>query len=720
MVLLLFANLFLFFVWGSSLYSWREAVAKSCLWFACYTFVFTESLSYFNQLTLYGLTACWAVVLVVSLVYLVRRKVSFPSLRHFALFFTEIPSYLGWSVVGMLALLLVQAIGSPPNNYDSMSYHMARVSHWIQNQNVSYYPTSIARQLYHNPMAEYLILQFQLLTGDDWFANLIQFGAMVGSLALVLLLAQSLSLSKWGQFFAVLLAFSLPTGLFQSTSTQNDYVATFFLLSIIYEGSKLTTQWSWSGIVQLGLALALGALTKYTVLVFALPFCLWFGIRYFLRYGLAKCLVLVSILVLCLGIVLSPLVARNLQTFQNPVGPQAGSSLNLPMANTPINALNTYSNVLRNTGNQVGLPWVKYNQWIDQIIVKFHQIVHLELNERNNSYLNDQYHTSFSFDEDLVSNPLHLLLFGVTIVGLSLRFASSASTHKKALLYAFCLIIGFVLFSALLRWQSTSGRLLLPLFVVSSLPTAYFLEKGLLTKRQQLLAFGLLLLCLPVLLFNKSKPVIVLDDWVRHWLKQPQQMIPDYKFNEFLKAHPEHAPLLQGTYEQPYLTHYFQLKKEVSLAQKQELLQVFDASHFMEKKAFWASSRQDNYFRNRRSLGELFGQLSQELNRNQCKNVGFDLGFDGMEYPLWVLLQSKGVRQIEYVRFAPVLASTPNVPREFTYDCLITEFDDSMKDYPQDQIKFIYDYGEIKLIVFKNPQRKLIVRDRFFFDPSYL
>ena len=71
-----------------------------------------------------------------------------------------------------------------------MSYHMPRVMHWIQNQNVDFYPTSTTRQLYVSPFSEYVILHLQLIVNGDRLANLVQWFSMFGSLIGVSLIAR--------------------------------------------------------------------------------------------------------------------------------------------------------------------------------------------------------------------------------------------------------------------------------------------------------------------------------------------------------------------------------------------------------------------------------------------------------------------------------------------------------------------------------------------------
>jgi hypothetical protein len=53
---------------------------------------------------------------------------------------------------------LIVALWAPPNNWDSMTYQMARVAEWYDHRSVAFYPTAIDRQLWQPPLAEYLIL----------------------------------------------------------------------------------------------------------------------------------------------------------------------------------------------------------------------------------------------------------------------------------------------------------------------------------------------------------------------------------------------------------------------------------------------------------------------------------------------------------------------------------------------------------------------------------
>src|SRR5688572_6117075 len=106
-------------------------------------------------------------------------------------------------VLGMIGLLAgmagLVALVSAPNNYDSMTYHMARVAHWAQNQSVAHFPTHLQRQIHQNPWSEFAILHFQVLAQGDRLANLVQWFSMIGSILGISLIARQLGVGPRGQ-----------------------------------------------------------------------------------------------------------------------------------------------------------------------------------------------------------------------------------------------------------------------------------------------------------------------------------------------------------------------------------------------------------------------------------------------------------------------------------------------------------------------------------------
>jgi hypothetical protein len=71
------------------------------------------------------------------------------------------------------------AISSVPNTWDSMTYHLPRIEHWLQNRSLRFFPTSNGRQLEFAILAEELILSLRSIYDSYPCANLVQWLARI-------------------------------------------------------------------------------------------------------------------------------------------------------------------------------------------------------------------------------------------------------------------------------------------------------------------------------------------------------------------------------------------------------------------------------------------------------------------------------------------------------------------------------------------------------------
>src|SRR5207249_2498683 len=216
--------------------------------------------------------------------------------------------------VGLIALI------APPNNWDSMTYHMSRVAHWIQNRSVDFYPTSIPRQLYQNPWAEFVIMNLQALSGGDRFANLVQWYSMLGSIVGVTVIAKQLGADPRGQIFAAVIAATIPEGILQASSTQNDYVESFWILCLSHYVIRLNTKPNLASSIGAASSLGLAILTKATAYVWAFPFLLWLflsGLKTW-RWKLAKVAIVIALIAVAINV---DHYARNFKLYGSLIGP---------------------------------------------------------------------------------------------------------------------------------------------------------------------------------------------------------------------------------------------------------------------------------------------------------------------------------------------------------------------------------------------------------------
>ncbi|MBP9818217.1 glycosyltransferase family 39 protein [Candidatus Shapirobacteria bacterium] len=430
----------------------------------------TEFLSLFGGINRLNIILVQVLIVVVNLYFSFRKR-----------------DYVQLGLIDKLAIglillpLLGIALYYPPNNWDSMTYHLPRVMHWIQNENVNFYPTNNKRQLFMGVTAEYVILHWRLLFGSDIFFNFFQFISMLGSVVGCGLIAKELGGGQKIQMVARILTLTLPMGILQATSTQTDYVAAFCLMAFILFGLRREfVLWS--------VALGIGILTKTTFLIFAFPFGLYFGWKWLQteRRHIFRVIVGTFVIVMLIN---GPLWSRNFQQFGNIFGPR---QMSVVMANNNVEPKYVVSNLMRNIAMNLGLPNDKYNSLVDGVVESAHKLFGLKIDDKVNSFLGEKYKTSFIIHEDIVGNFLIVVLFGVAML-----FIRNCSKVVKIL--NTCIVAGWILFSLFLKWQLSGTRLELPLLVISTPIIAIILGKYL---EKKWLLIGLIIVSLPFVAGN--------------------------------------------------------------------------------------------------------------------------------------------------------------------------------------------------------------------------
>ena len=168
------------------------------------------------------------------------------------------------AVVVVLAIILLIAVVAPPNNFESMEYHMMRVVMWAQQGSVTHFPALNLSQLFYPPLSEWNILHFYILSGGDRFANTVHWFALAGCGMLVSLVAKELKQSFPTQILAAVIAVTLPMGLLQCTSTQGDLVVAFWLLAFVVFTLQYFQRSTSVGLMCCGLAFGFALLSKGT------------------------------------------------------------------------------------------------------------------------------------------------------------------------------------------------------------------------------------------------------------------------------------------------------------------------------------------------------------------------------------------------------------------------------------------------------------------------
>ncbi|PSB15783.1 hypothetical protein C7B65_23505 [Phormidesmis priestleyi ULC007] len=571
----------------------RLAFIKACIIHGCLIIFSTELLSLTRSLDFTHVASFWLITSLVNFSVLWNCYRKLPANRTFKLksnFETlDRASQISIAVtIAVLLISLITALIAPPNNWDSMTYHMPRVMHWIQNRTVAHYPTHSLRQISFPPGAAYIVTHLQILAGGDRFANCVQWLSFVGSIFGISLLTKKL-VGEQAQWISLVLCASIPMAIAQSTTTQTDLVTSFWLVCFTYflfASPDFKSNLFWM-IGSLGLALV----TKPTAIIFGIPLFVVFGFLTFRRSFIQNSSVIKSCLntvkvcsIVGLGSLTFPIWSwlRNAQTLNQFLGTDMGTR-------SEVNSLPELISIfLKNLSLNLTLPGLR------QFITLIHEyFLKVDVNKPALTLGNPV--VAFSTIrtsplnllfpmEDSVANPIHLILGVVAVSYLWSSYFRRADQKLRLLLLSGAIATGYLLYCYLLKWQPWGNRLLLPLFILQTPIISYYLADCL--KIRSNLSVKLTSLIGVVAILYALTPI-------RH----PLVPLPNWS---------------------PYLAQ----------GQSESIL--------------WLP-RQQIYFGGSLKYLEITDRkiVDTVIDRDHCHTIGLISGEDDWEYPLWVLFNEK-------------------------------------------------------------------------------
>ncbi|MFB2897650.1 ArnT family glycosyltransferase [Aerosakkonemataceae cyanobacterium BLCC-F50] len=496
----------------------------------------------------------------------------------------------------ILGICLLTALVAPPNNYDSMTYHLPRIMHWIQNRSVAHYPTNNLRQISFPPGANYIVMQLQILAGSDRFANTVQWFAFLGCILGTSLIAKTFA--RESQIMTALVCVSIPMAILQSTTTQTDLTVSYWLVCFTFFIFR-TDNYSKIDIFWLAAAFGLAILTKPTAIIFGTPLLIVLGIRACRRFSLKNMgqSIRITATVLILSISLSlPNYWRNYLTFGNILGDDSGTR------NKIIGFVPLISNILRNLALNIPIK----NFWL--FVEDFHKyILQIDVNSRDITFGATIFDYPF-FDiglktpnEDFVSNPIHLILGVIAVSVLIIDSIKNRRNYQKFLTLAGAIILGFFIFSGLLKWQIWGNRLLLPALIIGCPISGYFITHYLSTIIRKLLIYLLVFISIICSFTTVYHPLIPLpNSWTNVRISQS---------------------ILWGE------RNYF-------------------------------------YFRGNDKQRQRYQEFSRLAKQNQCQAIGLSIGKDDLEYPLWITMAQESSKSFK-IKHLNVNNVSHSLPPEF-------------------------------------------------------
>ncbi|MEO3776740.1 hypothetical protein ABGB16_07780 [Micromonospora sp. B11E3] len=382
---------------------------------------------------------------------------------------------------GLVLVELLIALIAEPNNFDSQTYHLPKVEHWVAQRSLEFWPTAIHRQVTIPPGAEYLLLHLRLFTGGDGLHNLVQWAAGVGCLLVAARIAAQLGGGRRAQALTAFVLATTPMVALQATSTQTDLVCAAWVAcvaSLALDG--LRRRAGVGTVLLLGAATGLTAVTKTSGLIAVGPLLLLWGIGQLrLAYlttgrprparvaGVART-VAGSLLVLLVAlVVVGPFLARVQAEFGHPLGPPRLRE-SIPMErHDPASVL---VNALRIGHTALDTPLAPVRSGTAEAIMDSARAIGVDPQDRAITFGREIFPVPAWYpDEDRVAFPLAgvLALIGAALaVARPARVSPAAAGALRA--YAVVVVTTVALHTAMIKWQPWGNRLLLYALVLAA------------------------------------------------------------------------------------------------------------------------------------------------------------------------------------------------------------------------------------------------------------
>ena len=628
-------------------YEIRLASIKSFITIAFISYFICELLSLFNALNFKYVFFSWSLIntFIISFYKEIIKLNVYSIISNKIILPKKDKNFLLLIFLTIIFPLFLLAIFIPPNNWDSMAYHLPRVEHWIQNKNIYPYPTNIVRQILSPPLSEYIIANFQILSNTDAFSNLVQFASFILILFTGTLIFSRLKIGFRGQLFLLLALLSIPMMLFQATTTQTDLLASFFFLSfilfallIIQSDNNFKTNLTF-----LALILCLGVLTKYHIAIFALPIVIYLLFDLIKKKNNKNIIFAILIAFLSAIIILAPLFARNIYFLGSITGKDLFDN-SATIVNTHINSTSMLSNNLKHIVDFISIPINGYNELLFSVNHTFHNLIGISENAAGNNWAGEAFTVNNHLNEDTAGSFIHALF-----ILLSICLVFKIKNKAKLILLFFYCFIAFSFYGLLFKYTPFDIRLLLPVLILLIIISTYTIYTYLDNKHvlNGLMTLFIIIAIFPVY-FNRAKPILGNPFYLRREIMYIPKGVIDNNILTLLPV--SQKEIIIGNYILKDSMYF--LKSDLSLNERKALFYLQDSVGFFDydKRTIFQKSRIDNYFPQipniKENLKSIFDSI---LNRNIYNKpistnpivINLKTEFDSFEYLIWVYAKTK-------------------------------------------------------------------------------
>lgn len=214
-----------------------EALLSTLIVYSLYVVLINNVLSFFSAVSFLPLLLVYIVPSIVLAWHIYRKGGYKKLMADLPVKFTPVWQENKFFIVAIIIVTSISLLGAlfgQTENYDALVYHLARVDSWERNHSVNYYFTNINRQLVSPVFAEYVVLHFYILFGNDSLVNLIHWVSYCMSGLCIFKICRGFGIKTCWSFWGPLLFLTTPIAFAMSMVPMFHLVATFFLFSFLY------------------------------------------------------------------------------------------------------------------------------------------------------------------------------------------------------------------------------------------------------------------------------------------------------------------------------------------------------------------------------------------------------------------------------------------------------------------------------------------------------
>ncbi len=426
-----------------------------------------HAINYLSLVLIWGVVVCGALLLFVFL----KRKKNI-SLKEIAVILRlpKLNTPVRVIIAIMCIAVLYMALRTVPYNWDSMTYHLTRIVHWVQNGSVAHYACHDISQISGPPLAEFVNLHVYILSGNtDYFVNLLQAASYIISGFLVYKISTKIGCSENFSSLAMLMYATTSIVFGEALSTQVDLFAglwivvfAYFVLQFIDRQQRLLCdRETVINLLAMGISAGFCYLSKPSGCIAVAMLSFWlFVVCIFKKESAFEILKSVAIVIGTAVVIVLPEILRNIVTFHAISSEE--TSTGFLVHSWDIRYL--LANLVQNVGYNLTNMYFDINELIDKVVYKTAYLLFTGTDVPE-SLLNFELTDAANKGHDSAANPLvfWLMIFAV-IVGAIVWLIRKIRRRKFGLEevacwgYVWVSLLSFLIFGTVVRWYKFITR----------------------------------------------------------------------------------------------------------------------------------------------------------------------------------------------------------------------------------------------------------------------